>query len=469
MDKAVRRVFCGLSLGLLTTLSSCVVNSDNPAMPQQPGSYKVMVISDIHLFDMDRISHEGEAWEKRLLLEDKNYAYCAASMEALVQKVKSQNVKYVIVPGDLTKDGEVINHEFAASFFRKMEEAGANVFVINGNHDISNADAKEFTAEGEFPIETATSADFKRIYHDFGYAEAISQETEGLSYSVDMGKDIRLIMLDSNIYNDSKADPHQETAGTLKPSTMAWAKEQCAKAIAEGRTPVGVLHHGLVEHIPNIQTVFLSEFLADNYKEARRELAAAGMHIVLTGHNHAQDIASVEEDGKPFYDIQTGSLVTLCPLRYIDIDTEKRTMSLESQVIDQLADGTMLFETLLENSFWGTRRNFMQLIESNLRKMGYAGEKLEATMQMLTTLPVSHDGSYLLLDALADAYLVHRQGDETMTEKVQEVCSILQGYADLTSMTGDTASAQLLLMVKNLYAGLYVDSPSADNTLVISY
>ena len=170
MDKAVRRVFCGLSLGLLTTLSSCVVNSDNPAMPQQPGSYKVMVISDIHLFDMDRISHEGEAWEKRLLLEDKNYAYCAASMEALVQKVKSQNVKYVIVPGDLTKDGEVINHEFAASCFRKMEEAGANVFVINGNHDISNADAKEYTAEGEFPIETATSADFKRIYHDFGYA-----------------------------------------------------------------------------------------------------------------------------------------------------------------------------------------------------------------------------------------------------------------------------------------------------------
>ena len=37
------------------------------------------------------------------------------------------------------------------------------------------------------------------------------------------------------------------------------------------------------------------------------------------------------------------------------------------------------------------------------------------------------------------------------------------------SRTGDTASAQLLLMVKNLYAGLYVDSPSADNTLVISY
>ena len=147
MEKMIKRVFCGLSLGLLTTLSSCEGDSDNPTMPQEPGSYKVMVISDIHLFDMDRISHEGEAWEQRLLLEDKNYTYCAASMEALVQKVKSQNVKYVIIPGDLTKDGEVINHEFAASFFRKMEDAGAKVFVINGNHDLSNADAKEFTAK----------------------------------------------------------------------------------------------------------------------------------------------------------------------------------------------------------------------------------------------------------------------------------------------------------------------------------
>ena len=468
MVKTVRRVLFGLLYGLLATLIGCDDNSDTPSA-EVAEQYKVMVISDIHLFDMGRISHEGEAWEQRLLLEDKDYTYCAASMETLVQKVKSQGIKYVIVPGDLTKDGEVINHEFAASFFNKMEAAGAKVFVINGNHDISNADAKQFTNEGESTIETATSADFKRIYHDYGYAEAISQEAEGLSYAVDMGRDIRLIMLDSNIYNDSKTDPHQKTAGTLKPSTLAWAKEQCAKATAQGRTPVGVLHHGLVEHIPNIQSVFLPEFLVDNYKDARRELAAAGMHVVLTGHNHAQDIASVEVDGKPFYDIQTGSLVTLCPFRYIDIDTEKRTMSIESQVIDRLADGTNLFEFLLGKSYWGTRRNLMAIIDSNLRRMGYDGEKLEATKQMLTTLPVSTDGSYLLLDALADAYTGYRQGDEAMTERVQEVCSILQGYADTLSMAGDTATAQLLLMVKNLYAGLYVDSPSADNSLVIEY
>ena len=469
MVKTVKRVFSGLSLVLLTTLSSCVVDSDNPVVPQQPDIYKVMVISDIHLFDMDHIGHEGEAWEQRLLLEDKDYTYCAAAMESLIEKIKSQDVKYVIVPGDLTKDGEVINHEFAASFFREMEAVGAQVFVINGNHDISNANAKEFTAEGEFPIETATSDDFRRIYHDYGYAEAISQEPDGLSYSVDMGADIRLILLDSNIYNDSKTAPHQETGGTLKPSTLAWAKEQCAEAASEGRVPVGVLHHGLVEHIPNFQSVFLPEFLADNYEEARRELAAAGMHIVLTGHNHSQDIASVEVEGTPFYDIQTGSLVTLCPFRYIDIDSKSRTMSIESQVIDCLADGTNLFEYLLEKSYWGTRRNLKQLIETNLKKMGYDDKKLEETLQMFDLLPVSPDGSYLLLDALADAYTSYRQGDEKATERVLEVCDILQGYADVLSMAGDTATAQVLLLVKNLYAGMYVDSPSPDNSLVIYY
>ena len=157
--------------------------SDEPHEPDSVVNepYKVMVISDLHLFDMERIGHEGEAWLKRLEREDKDYTYCAAIMEEIARRVKEQQVKYVIVPGDLTKDGEVINHEFAAACFQTIEEAGAQVFVINGNHDLSNADSKTFTLEGEFPIETATSADFLRIYHDYGYDHAVSQEADGLS------------------------------------------------------------------------------------------------------------------------------------------------------------------------------------------------------------------------------------------------------------------------------------------------
>jgi len=36
----------------------------------------------------------------------------------------------------------------------------------------------------------------------------------------------------------------------------------------------------------------------------------AGIKLIFTGHYHANDIVSYEYNGKPLYDIQTGSLVT---------------------------------------------------------------------------------------------------------------------------------------------------------------
>ena len=444
--------------------------SDEPHEPDSVVNepYKVMVISDLHLFDMERIGHEGEAWLKRLEREDKDYTYCAAIMEEIARRVKEQQVKYVIVPGDLTKDGEVINHEFAAACFQTIEEAGAQVFVINGNHDLSNADSKTFTLEGEFPIETATSADFLRIYHDYGYDHAVSQEADGLSYSVNMGEDIRLILMDSNIYNDSKTDPHQETRGVLKASTLAWAKTQCAEALNEGRVPIGVLHHGMVEHIPNIQATWLPEYLADNYIEAREALAEAGMHIVLTGHQHAQDIASVEVQGAPFYDIQTGSIVSLCPVRYMEVNPGTHTLQISSMVISQLPNDVALSELLEKNCSDGTRRYFVVLFTQYLQSKGFAGEQLKIMMQTIKGLPVAANGQYTLLDAMTDAFMTFRRGDEEADTYTSDVRTSLKSYAEVMQQAGNAELAQALLLIESLYAGFYVDSPSADNTLGIS-
>lgn len=461
---------CGCLIGAFASLfAACSDEDPHEPDPVVNEPYKVMVISDLHLFDMQRIDHEGEAWQKRLEKEDKDYTYCAAIMQEIARRVKEQQVKYVIVPGDLTKDGEVINHEFAASCFQTIEEAGAQVFVINGNHDLSNADAKRFTTEGEFPIETATSADFLRIYHDYGYDHAVSQEEGGLSYSVNMGANIRLILMDSNIYNDSKSDPHQETRGVLKASTLAWAKAQCAEAKSEGRTPIGVLHHGMVEHIPNIQATWLPEYLAGNYIEAREALAEAGMHIVLTGHQHAQDIASVEVKGAPFYDIQTGSIVSLCPVRYMEVNPEARTLQISSTVISQLPGDIALSELLEKNCSDGTRRYFVVLFSQYLQSNGFTGEAFETMLQTLKGLPVAANGQYTLLDAMTDAYMTFRRGDEQADTYTSEVRSSLKSFAAIMQQAGKAELAQSLLLIESLYADFYVDSPSADNTLGIAY
>lgn len=461
---------CGCLIGVFASFfAACSDEDPHEPDPVVNEPYKVMVISDLHLFDMQRIDHEGEAWQKRLEKEDKDYTYCAAIMQEIARRVKEQQVKYVIVPGDLTKDGEVINHEFAASCFQTIEEAGAQVFVINGNHDLSNADAKRFTTEGEFPIETATSADFLRIYHDYGYDHAVSQEEGGLSYSVNMGANIRLILMDSNIYNDSKSDPHQETRGVLKASTLAWAKAQCAEAKSEGRVPIGVLHHGMVEHIPNIQATWLPEYLADNYIEAREALVEAGMRIVLTGHQHAQDIASVEVKGAPFYDIQTGSIVSLCPVRYMEVNPEARTLQISSTVISQLPGDIALSELLEKNCSDGTRRYFVVLFSQYLQSNGFTGEAFETMLQTLKGLPVAANGQYTLLDAMTDAYMTFRRGDEQADTYTSEVRSSLKSFAAIMQQAGKAELAQSLLLIESLYADFYVDSPSADNTLGIAY
>ena len=130
---------------------------------------------------------------------------------------------------------------------------------------------------------------------------------------------------------------------------------------------------------------------------------------------------------------------------------------------------SLVRKSIIENKKIYSNVPIRGAIKIDLKKMGYDDKKLEETLQMFDLLPVSPDGSYLLLDALADAYTSYRQGDEKATERVLEVCDILQGYADVLSMAGDTATAQVLLLVKNLYAGMYVDSPSPDNSLVIYY
>ena len=62
--------------------------------------------------------------------------------------------------------------------------------------------------------------EFRSIYAQFGYDEAVAQDPNSLSYAVDLGDDYRLIVMDSGIYNDDKENPEQQTAGRLTESTM---------------------------------------------------------------------------------------------------------------------------------------------------------------------------------------------------------------------------------------------------------
>ena len=56
--------------------------------------------------------------------------------------------------------------------------------------------------EGQDRLAEAVSAnEFAEIYNDFGYDEALSRDPASLSYTYDLGPDMRLLMLDSCQYS----------------------------------------------------------------------------------------------------------------------------------------------------------------------------------------------------------------------------------------------------------------------------
>lgn len=323
-------------------LASCEVSGTVAAYtvakakePAPPSGLEIAVISDTHLYDAE-LGVTGAAFEAYLESDRKMIAESEQIVDEALKRIGESDAEVVLIAGDLTKDGEAQNHRLLAGKLSALEAKGKRIFIINGNHDISNPLAVRFNENGTVErVETVDRADFREIYRDFGYGEAVASDKSSLSYAVDLNEDYRLIAIDSCKYNDDKLNPMQWTEGELKGSTMSWIKEQLAQAIKDGKRPIGMMHHGLVPHVA-IQPQFFPEYLIDNYDSVARELADAGLNLVFTGHFHSQDVSVLKtEAGSDVYDVETGSLLTApVPIRYVTLSGSE--VSYTSQIIDSV-------------------------------------------------------------------------------------------------------------------------------------
>lgn len=248
-----------------------------------------------------------------------------AALAAMAQDVKEKGLKYVLIPGDLTKDSETEAHKGIAAKLEQFEkDTGAQVLVINGNHDINNYDAASFTSGKEVKDKSLVTSpeQFKEIYQNLGYDLAEKdgslytppkgKEANGLSYAVSLEGGYRLIAMDGGKYSPDNMDPNHsgghETGGNYSDDFLEWVLDQCAQARAKGETVIGLTHFSLVPHMW-LEATIAQDFCLDHYQNVAEALADAGMHYVFTGHMHQNDIAkAVSDNGETIYDIQTNSL-----------------------------------------------------------------------------------------------------------------------------------------------------------------
>lgn len=265
----------------------------------------------------EKISDDPVFWyaNRRAAMEDESGFIID---EFLNECASNNDVDYVLISGDLVDDGKTIieDHRTVAAKLKAFEEkTGKSVYVVNGNHDASENDGE-------------TSFDqFREIYADFGYNEAL--DTCGkLSYTANLGDKYRLIALDSCSETESTEDG-------MTIEKLNWVTDMAKKAYDEGRYPILMMHHNLLDHMP-LQRIFSRDFIVRNHHLTAELFADAGIKLVFTGHEHCGDGTSYTSAlGNVIYDFATTSL-TMYPLAYRTVKINDNEIDYKNNVITHI-------------------------------------------------------------------------------------------------------------------------------------
>jgi 3',5'-cyclic AMP phosphodiesterase CpdA len=283
---------------------------------------KICVISDVHYFDTSLLINDGAAFEEYLMYDRKLLRESYAITASLFDSLAAEHPDILLVSGDITKDGELVCHQTMADYFNQLEAAGTQVFVCPGNHDINNPMAVAFDGDVTYPVPGLSPEEFKTIYGNFGFDEAIAVDTASLSYVVEPIEGLQILSMDVCRYDSNYFDNYPQTNGGFEPNVLQWVKDRIIDATGQGKIIIGLMHHNVVQHFTNQKLIF-DEYVIDDWDNVSTQFADLGMKAVFTGHFHAQDIVrKTAPSGKQIFDIETGSVVTWpCPYRICHLQT----------------------------------------------------------------------------------------------------------------------------------------------------
>ncbi len=426
-SRLMRLLVClGLTAAMLTggVVSACPGGTEHTKM-SKPDKHKIFVFSDPHYYSTE-LGVGGQAFMAYLAQDRKLLVESDAILRKTVESIKQSDAAIVLVPGDLTKDGEMLNHVKVAGYLKEIEDSGKKVYVIDGNHDINNPQAFRYDGSQVTPVANVTPEQFKAIYHDFGYGEAIATDPGSLSYVVEPEKNMRIIVMDSASYATNLGAGHSEIAGAFSAGTLSWIEQQTKAAKAKGKVIFGVMHHGLVEHFTGQSQLFGDYVIADSDQVAST-LAEAGMEVVLSGHFHAQDITARQVGDSKIYDIETGSLLSYPnPYRIIEVTADNK-LNVTSAWIDEIefdTSGVPFQEYSRSFLVEGLNQLAPYMLADLLVKQGL--DQQEAFNQATAALAKQISATTTVKDVLVQGMLANYQGDEVLD---QQLIPVLQGLA----------------------------------------
>ena len=202
---------------------------------QEPVS--ILFATDVHLLASE---YTGDHfYEPSAIFDGKLTHYSNEYFDAFLAEVLEEKPKLLILSGDLTLNGSVKSHEAMVSRLTQLQEAGIDVLVIPGNHDV-NVTAGDYSSEDPVIVESLTAYGFFSYYENFGPAQAISRDSSSFSYIYEVTPYLRIIMLDTNCVRK----------GFVTGDTLDWLEKELLSAKLAGADVIAVSHQNLHIHNP---------------------------------------------------------------------------------------------------------------------------------------------------------------------------------------------------------------------------
>lgn len=278
-----------LALVLLCVLLSGAANAEE--------EYTLLVATDPHFIAPSLTDHGLYFTALTENSDGKLMKYSEEIMDAFLAEAVAQKPEALLLTGDLTFNGALLSHTALAAKLRDAEAEGLRIYVLPGNHDLDNPNAASFSGAAFQRVPFAESADFRRVYADFGFDEALSIDTDSLSYVVDLNDDTRLLMLDYNTRHDPCG---------ISNESLEWIEEQLKAARDTGKRILAAGHQNLFQ-----LTVFRGGYVIDKADRLAELLRQYGVTLYLSGHLHCQHWKT--EDG--LTEIATSALA-VSPCQY---------------------------------------------------------------------------------------------------------------------------------------------------------
>lgn len=375
------------------------------------------ILSDIHILARSLMANNKEfnmaiKYDRKFLVEGEGLLKKALELASL------NDSKYIIIPGDLTKDGEKKSHLEVMEILKSWtyENPQRNIFLIPGNHDINNKQAFDYKnlkkTDGIEPreffeiydflykdkvlefyknsnifkshldfINKKFNRDFKYSYYCQGYGSYLAR----IDNNLENKNSLTLLFIDTSIYSCDYEQNHKDgktnVVGALDKNVMKWAIEKIDEAKARKDMIFVISHHALIPNFRD-QRLVLGPFIIKNWNEKYIDddprindklpievLADMGVKFLFTGHLHENGTAKYKSVlGNEIFNIQTGSTVTYpLPIRHINVldDIEEFngfSVDLKTQLIKSFSYENLSGETIkIENSIAYALENQLSL------------------------------------------------------------------------------------------------------------